>query len=137
MNTQFAAYDDDGGNKNEGDVFIDLAFSFVAGINDGTYSDCVAGKDDWRVPNRKDLFSLLGSSQKDPVLPPNHPFENLPQSVYYWASTTRISSPTITFRFSIEQGFLDLGNKVSYENYVWPVRGGRPVNNTYLPIKIN
>jgi hypothetical protein len=45
------------------------------------------GHFDWRLPNRKELFSLIDRSRYDTALPVDHPFQNV-QSDYYWSSTT-------------------------------------------------
>ena len=53
------------------------------GLSDGS----VAG--DWRLPNRKELLSLVDYSQWDPAMPQGHPFD-IAQSefIYYLSSTT-------------------------------------------------
>lgn len=42
---------------------------------------------DWRLPNVKELLSILDFEQKSPMLPVGHPFSNI-QDTYYWSSTT-------------------------------------------------
>ncbi|MFQ6105223.1 MAG: DUF1566 domain-containing protein, partial [Candidatus Glassbacteria bacterium] len=44
--------------------------------------------DDWSLPNRKQLFSLIDYSQWQPALPPDHLFLNAPTIESYWSSTT-------------------------------------------------
>ncbi len=55
------------------------------GLTDGS----VAG--DWRLPNRKELSSLIDYSQYNPALPQGHLFDNV-KSSYYWSSTTYAKS---------------------------------------------
>ena len=43
--------------------------------------------DDWRLPNIKELQSLIDYGKRHPALPDNHPFTGL-LSDYYWSSTT-------------------------------------------------
>ncbi len=49
------------------------------GLTDGS----IAG--DWRLPNYKELFSLVDAENSDPALPSGHPFTNV-QSYMYWCS---------------------------------------------------
>jgi len=65
------------------------ALNYVAGMNAGTYPNY--GYHDWRLPNRKELFSLIDHSRYNPALPADHPFTNV-QACSYWSSpTTRAS----------------------------------------------
>ena len=41
----------------------------------------------WKIPNRKELFSLLSHDTVNPSLPIGHPFSNV-FSGYYWTSST-------------------------------------------------
>jgi hypothetical protein len=132
MATKYPNYDTDG-TAGDGAVYWAQAFRFVAGINSSQYPDCDAGKDDWRLPNRKDFISLQDASQDSPVLPQGHPFKNVNLD-FYWTSTTRVSGPLNAFRLSLEEGILDSKYKATTESYVWPVRGGGPPNYVYLPI---
>jgi len=60
------------------------ALDYVKSINSGAG---LGGYHDWRLPNRKELFSLIDHSKWYPALPASHPFQNV-QSYYYWSSTT-------------------------------------------------
>ena len=51
------------------------------GLTDGS----VAGS--WRVPNLKELESLIDYSAFNPALPAGHPFSSV-QLTFYWSSTT-------------------------------------------------
>ncbi|WP_130472449.1 DUF1566 domain-containing protein, partial [Candidatus Magnetaquicoccus inordinatus] len=51
------------------------------GLSDGS------GVGMWRLPNRKELSSLLDLGRENPALPNDHPFLN-PQFTNYWTSTT-------------------------------------------------
>ena len=87
------------------------------GLSDGS----VAG--DWRLPNRKELFSLIDFGEYYPALPQGHPFNDV-QAGYtgYWSSTSLVSSSNawVVYMYS---GDVASWSKIS-EVYVWPVRGG-------------
>ena len=46
-----------------------------------------AGHADWRLPNRRELRSLMAFDTRKPALPAGHPFEKVFLS-WYWTSTT-------------------------------------------------
>jgi len=67
-----------------GAKFWQEALDYVKSINSGAG---LGGYHDWRLPNRKELFSLIDHSKWDPALPASDPFQNV-QSDCYWSSTT-------------------------------------------------
>ncbi len=85
------------------------------GLNDGSQSG------DWRLPNRKELLSLIDYERSYPALQTGHPFTNL-QTNYYWSSNTTY-----------------------YPSYAWTLNPGDgtettlPKINTYfvLPVRDN
>ena len=96
------------------------ALASAAACNDaGGY----AGYTDWRLPNVRELFSLIDFSQYNPALPSGHPFDNV-QSYYYWASTTLAGSTTYAWYVYLGNGRVYYDFK-TYTCYVWPVRGGQ------------
>ncbi|MBI9077066.1 MAG: DUF1566 domain-containing protein [Desulfatibacillum sp.] len=77
------------------------------------------GHSDWRLPNVEEMASLLDYSNKDPVLPADHPFTNVVRE--YWTSTAY--SETDCFQLYLRWGYSQKKNKGnSYA--IWPVRGG-------------
>ncbi len=108
-----------GGTK-DWDGAVDYAAALKdddCGLSDGS------AEGDWRLPNVKELQSLIDFSQYDPALPSGHPFSGV-QANYYWSSTTKSNNPSFAWHVSLYNGNVHYGNKTN--NYcVWPVRGGQ------------
>ncbi len=88
----------------------------VCGLDDGSWPG------DWRLPNIRELLSLVDYSQSNPALPSGHSFTSV-QEEYYWSST---STTSITSAWSVHMinGFADPDPKVEIK-FVWPVRDGQ------------
>ena len=56
------------------------------GLTDGSNAG------DWRLPQIKELHSLIDYSNNNPPLTSGHPFSNVPPASY-WSSTTHIDFP--------------------------------------------
>jgi len=117
----------------DGRVIWQHALDFVAGINDGTYSNCGAGATDWRLPNRFELESLLTLAYTDFAVPDTagtgqwsegDPFNNV-QPFSYWSSTTCVALPYSAWFVHMQDGNVGISMKIDYYFYVWPVRGGQ------------
>ena len=110
------------------------ALSWANGLYDGcttcggTNNDCglsdgsKAG--DWRLPNVRELSSLLDSSQDNPALPSGHPFTNIPSNSH-WSSTTQAGVSASAWLVPLRFGDDYVGVKLTGSYYVWPVRGGQ------------
>lgn len=80
----------------------------------------IGGHGDWRLPNRKEFFSLLSHVHVNPALPADHPFVNV-FSGYYWTSTTCCRLPRQAW--SIHMGGARVFQGMKHGSYmVWPVR---------------
>ena len=84
------------------------------------------GFSDWRLPNRRELRSLVFLEAKNPVLPPNHPFKNIFHG-WYWTSTTAAINPRYAWNIHFGGGRMFYSRK-DEERLLWPVRG----ENKYL-----
>lgn len=93
----------------------DNAIDFCNGLNH-------AGHSDWRLPNVRELQSLIDYGRSAPVLPSGHPFTGV-QSSIYWSSTTDPGHRGSAWAVHLEYGHTGDGAKAS-TSYVWPVRAG-------------
>lgn len=94
------------------------AYLFIRCLNDNNY----LGYNDWRLPNRKELESLLDHSQSVPALPSGHPF-SAASSGWYWTSDTYISLCSSGWAIDMNTGLAKDFNKNLNALPVWPVRG--------------
>jgi hypothetical protein len=85
------------------------------GLND----DSSAG--DWRLPNIKELQSLIDFGEFNPVLPSGRPFTNV-LSASYWSSTTNANDTLTAWRVNMSDGSAVIDDKSSGNYNVWPVR---------------
>ncbi len=79
------------------------------------------GSGDWRMPNRRELRSLISHQTRNPALPEDHPFENLFLG-WYWTSTTSAVNPAYAWYVHVEGGRMFYGKK-DQSYLLWPVRG--------------
>lgn len=93
------------------------AIAFVKEIN----AKKMLGHDDWRLPSRAELLSLLCYQQTRPPLPENHPFINL-FAGWYWSSTTAAYQRSHAWYLDMAGGRMFYGGK-DQSFMVWPVRG--------------
>jgi hypothetical protein len=82
----------------------------------------VAG--DWRLPNVRELQSLINYGSFGPALPVAPPFTDV-QSSYYWSSTTSpYHSTPYAWYVNFWDGSVNANPKSPDSYYVWCVRGG-------------
>ena len=81
---------------------------------------------DWKLPNRKELFSLMSHKTFNPSLPYDHPFINI-FTGYYWTSTSCARLPKQAWYIHLGGARVFKGMK--YASYmVWPVRNADDLN---------
>ena len=93
------------------------ALDFVASMN----REQRFGQRDWRMPNRRELRSLLSLQNKLPALPDPHPFINVFNG-WYWTSTTAAISPVHAWYVAFDGARMFYGGK-DQSFMLWPVRG--------------
>jgi len=100
------------------------AVDYCDGLSYGRY-------DDWRLPNRQEILSLIDDDFFDPSLcdtagtaqwSADNPFVRV-QPTYYWLSTTYVHFPDYAWYIDMINGHMDRDDKAE-THYVWPVRGG-------------
>lgn len=85
----------------------------------------LAGHDNWRLPNVREMVSLIDYGAYDPALPSGHPFTNIQLSDPYWSSTTSVPHVAQAWSVGMVNGSVRRYNKTSNTYHIWPVRRGR------------
>ena len=101
---------------------LDFPLSWVEALNNikDLNKSVFYGYQDWKIPNRKELFSLITHNTINPSLPIGHPFTNVFAS-YYWTSSTCARLPAQAWYIHLGGARVFKGMK--YSSYmVWPVR---------------
>jgi len=93
------------------------ALENIRGMNHDHYLGC----NDWRLPNRRELRSLMSYQARNPALPDDHPFENVFLG-WYWTSTSAAINPAYAWYIHMEGARMFFGRKDQYYLF-WPVRG--------------
>lgn len=95
----------------------DESLAFVEQMNAEAYG----GVTTWRMPGRRELFSLVSFADRRPALPGGHPFGRVFLG-WYWTSTTFAGATTHAWRVHMEGGRMFYGRK-GEESLLWPVSG--------------
>lgn len=94
------------------------AMDFIRSMNAAK----VHGHADWRLPNIRELESLIDVRRHTPALSGGHPFGRVPEGC--WSSTTSIYEPRYAWVLYMQDGAVGVGFKKSAEFHVLAVRGG-------------
>lgn len=92
------------------------------GLNDSSRAG------DWRMPNLRELLSMIDYGTSDPIIPAGHPFENV-RSAIYWTSTSLTPAPFLGWMMTLGIGPTVFDLKAS-PSRVWPVRGDARILKT-------
>jgi len=79
------------------------------------------GRDDWRLPLRRELLSLVSLVHARPALPPGHPFVDVFQH-WCWTGSASAVAPGYAWRVHLEGGRMFPGPGDA-AHLVWPVSG--------------
>ncbi len=102
------------------------AVSAAANAHDGQYGLTDGSKPgDWRLPNVRELQSLIDYARYGPALPVPNPFEMLQWQSEYWSSTTYAAVTTMAWCMTFNYGVVSASTKSTTYNYSWFVRGGK------------
>jgi hypothetical protein len=111
---------------------LNNALSDCNGLADGQcgLSDA-SNAGDWRLPNVKELLSIVHYGYHDPAVPntagtgywtEGDPFSNVQNNVY-WTSSSNAGNTSPAWGIQMQPGtIVDTDKTGSY--YLWPVRGG-------------
>lgn len=97
------------------------------GYDCADYDESDPPYDDWSLPNRKELFSLIDYSEWEPTLPADHPFRNVPSMWFGWTSTTYAPYNVNAWDLWFRDGEISQFAKNSGYNHIWPVRMANPL----------
>jgi hypothetical protein len=82
----------------------------------------------WRLPNVKELLSLIDYGNFNPGLTRGHPFSDVQENNNYYTNTdypVESTSTTRKCKVSLKQGFVSYATmSPSTSNFTWTVRGG-------------
>jgi hypothetical protein len=79
---------------------------------------------DWRMPNLKELQSLVDYSHHTPALPEGHPFTGVINTAY-WSSTTLVFNSDYVWYVELQYAQIYWSLKTNGGGYLWCVRGGK------------
>jgi len=76
---------------------------------------------DWRLPNYRELISLIDVENRSPALPTGHPFTLSDLSQWYWSSSTDALNDDDAWSLFLDRGLVAPLDK-SVQRYGWCVR---------------
>jgi hypothetical protein len=82
---------------------------------------------DWRLPNVRELLSLIDYTVHTPAIPTANPFtgvQGVPPNSSYWSSTAVANNALAAWNIDFDIGTVNRNQPKTSLFYVWPVRGG-------------
>ncbi len=104
------------------------ALNYVACLNTNSY----LGYDDWRLPNRREIRSLVNYGESNVAAWLNSQGFTNAQADMYWSSSTYASSSFAPI-VNMSDGYMTISQYSGSFN-VWPMRGGQSESFAYLTI---
>ena len=89
------------------------------GLTDGS----LAGH--WRLPNVRELLSLIDFAASSPAIPSGTPFAGVQPSVRYWSSTVVANNTPNAWDIDFDIGTVNRNQAKTNTYFVWPVSGGQ------------
>jgi hypothetical protein len=92
-------------------------------LSSGSHNELSDGSKpgDWRVPNIRELLSLIDYGTFDPIISDGHPFRNVKAGIY-WTSSSLTPAPLLAWMITLGIGPTVFVVKRSF-CHIWPVRG--------------
>jgi hypothetical protein len=109
--------------KSTWDTALDVCYNLTADgidLNDGSLPG------DWRLPNIREMQSMIDYGRYNPALTADHTFTDLQSTAlsYYWTSTTYAGYNIFAWGLTVINGSITQLKKTGQNGYVWCVRGG-------------
>jgi hypothetical protein len=89
------------------------------------------GRSPWRLPNVRELDSLVDLARHSPALPDGHPFDDIQEG--YWCATTSTYEPRYAWVLYMRDGAIGVGYKPQPTFSAWAVTGGKQTTDSLEP----
>jgi len=112
------------GGSTQSSCLWEAAFDYVESLN----ADSYGGRTDWRLPNIKELMSIVNYQFFNPATyteANGTGYFTATQSDLYWSSTTYAGFTGLAWYVDFYGGDVNVGDKTSVTYYVRAVRGGQ------------
>jgi hypothetical protein len=104
-----------------GEEALPMSWAEAGAYIEGLNARKAAGRSDWRLPGRRELFSLVSHDRINPSLPSGHPFAGVFPG-YYWSATTCAAAASQAWY--VHMGGARVYKGMKHGSYmVWPVAG--------------